>query len=93
MKKKENVLNIELEDFVLPEAPTTKENQENSDISTTIHSLKILVNQNNTDLLSLVLNQNPKRIISHLEENGKTEFANFLKNFINVENPTTIREL
>ncbi len=105
-KRRKNMINknstakVELEDYVLPEEkPTIVKNKEESkqtdnDLSMTISSLKILATQNNTDLLSLILNQNSERIISHLEEKGNTQFANFLKNFIKIDKKTTpIREL
>ena len=100
MINKNSTAKVELEDYVLPEEkPTIVKNKEESkqtdnDLSMTISSLKILATQNNTDLLSLILNQNSERIISHLEEKVNTQFENFLKNFINIDQKTTpIREL
>ena len=51
-----------------------------NDLSMTISSLKILATQNNTDLLSLILNQNSERIISHLEATAKSSFDLILSN-------------
>ncbi len=85
--KKETMV-AEFEDFQLPEENKQNENfsknQKESNMDLTISALRELANQENTGLLSFMVNNNfDHEIFSHLEETGNKSFANFLKRFLN----------
>lgn len=93
--KKETMV-AEFEDFQLPEENGQNENfSENGDrdMNLTISALRELANQENTGLLSFMVNNNfNHEIFSHLEETGNKSFANFLRRFLNSDKKAT-REL
>lgn len=94
--KKENMV-AEFEDFKLSEDNKQNENfsnsQKESSMNSTISALRELANQENTGLLSFMVNNNfDHRIFSHLEETGNKSFANFLKQFLDSDKKAT-REL
>ena len=93
--KKETMI-AEFEDFQLTEENGQNENfSENGDrdMNLTISALRELANQENTGLLSFMVNNNfNHEIFSHLEETGNNSFANFLRRFLKSDKKAT-REL